>query len=325
MNIHIGTNLPSPSIQLLTDLLLDGIEFGWGIEIQNPEQIDVLVSGRPTRNQLAVCTKLKKLIVPFAGIPEATFEVLKEFSKVDLHNLHHNAVPVAELAIALMLAASKYIVPFDQRLRSGDWSPRYEPPKSMLVSNKSVLILGYGAIGKQIAQMCMAFGMEVLAVRKSVHKSSFGHGNVRVYPVDELESILPKAQFLINALPLTTDTINFLDKDRLSLLPKGCILVNIGRGQTIHEESLFTALSNGDIAAAALDVWYSYPENSADRVKTYPSTLPIYTMENVVLSPHRGGATVETEILRYKAVAELINAYFSGLPMPNLVDVERGY
>jgi phosphoglycerate dehydrogenase-like enzyme len=109
------------------------------------------------------------------------------------------------------------------------------------------------------------------------------------------------------------------------MVPRHCILVNVGRGPVIDEEALYTALAERRIRAAGIDVWYQYPKDDAERGNTYPSRLPFHELDNVVMTPHRAGWLQSFETLRVQALAELLNAAAEGKEMPNSVDKELGY
>jgi phosphoglycerate dehydrogenase-like enzyme len=103
------------------------------------------------------------------------------------------------------------------------------------------------------------------------------------------------------------------------------VLVNVGRGPIVDEAALYAALRDGTLYAAGLDVWYNYPADEAARAHTPPSDYPFHELDNVVMSPHRAGSSVETEALRMVHLARLLNAAARGEPMPNRVDLEAGY
>ena len=102
--------------------------------------------------------QLRAVVIPYAGVPKRTRELVAAHPGVTLHNLHHNAVPTAETAFALMLAAAKSVVPIDRALRRADWRPRYEQRQDLLLHGAKAVILGYGAIGHAIAGMCRGLG-----------------------------------------------------------------------------------------------------------------------------------------------------------------------
>ena len=318
--VHLLSRPDEVALATLKSQLVSDVVLTFGEEV--PAETRILVGGRPSLRQLSA-PHLHALIIPWAGLPVETRELMHDFSHLTIHNLHHNAAPVAELTLALLLSAAKFIVPFDQALRQHDWTPRYEPNPSLLLSGKTAVILGYGAIGQRVAQVCRALGMTVLATRRHPQgNDGIAH---EIHPPSALPELLPRAYALIICLPLTPETEGLLGADELALLPQEAVLVNIGRGTIVDEAALYNALREGQIKAAGLDVWYNYPPDKDGRSHTPPAAYPFHELENVVLSPHRGGHVVETEQLRMTGLAELLNTAVAGQPIPNRVNLERGY
>lgn len=292
-----------------------------------PAETEILIGGRPLREDLEACPDLRMLIVPYAGIPEATRELMLEYPQVAVHNLHHNAAAAAELAIGLFLATAKRLIPADRALRTGDWSIRYADAGDLLLEDRTALILGLGAIGRRVARACRGLGMKALAVRRRPDLPLLrADENVEVRGTDSLLALLPRADALFVTLPLTPATRGLLGERELALLPAGSILVNVARGPIFGEKALYDALSAGRIGAG-LDVWYNYPRDLDQRTSTFPSTYPFHELDNVVLSPHRGGAfnRPELETLRIEHLARLVNAAARAEVVANRVDVEAGY
>lgn len=286
---------------------------------------DILVAGRPTEEQLLASPRLRTLIVPFAGIPDSTHALMVRYPDISMHNVHHNAAVVAEAALMLLLAAAKFTVPFDQSLRRHDWSMRYQQPSpAVLLSGKTVLILGYGAVGHRIARLCRGMEMDVLAIRDRVRKASDAFAQ-EIHPAEALLSLLPRAHALVVALPNTPETVGLIGAQELRLLQQPSLLVNVGRGPVVQQEALYEALRDGTLHAAGLDVWYNYPAERSTRTNTPPADYPFHELDNVVFSPHRGGMADATEDLRMAHSAALLNAAARGEPMPNHVDSQRGY
>ena len=283
----------------------------------------MLVAGRPEAEDVLAASGLRAVVIPWAGVPSETLKLMRDFPGITLHNLHHNAAPTAELALALLLAAAKCIVPLDGALRKHDWRPRYEqPPRTVLLRGKTVLVLGYGEIGKRVAAACRALGMQVAGVRRAAESVTPDE----IHPPAALHELLPRAQAVVVCLPLTAQTEGMLGAPELALLPEGALLVNIGRAAIVDEDALYEALASGRLGAAGLDVWYDYPPNEAARARTPPSRRPFAELDNVVLSPHRGGLCKETEALRAAALAELLLAAADGrAPLPGRVDLDAGY
>ncbi|HZY42405.1 MAG TPA: NAD(P)-dependent oxidoreductase, partial [Anaerolineae bacterium] len=267
---------------------------------------------------------LRALIIPWAGLPDVTRELALEFPHVAVHNLHHNAAATAEMAMALLLAAAKCIVPIDRLFRQHDWTPRYQRAQSVLLAGKTALVLGYGQIGQRVARACAALGMHVLATRRSQPELELIEG-VKVYPPHDLLALLPRSEVLIITLPLTPETRGLIGERELALLPRGSIVVNVGRGSIIDEAALYHALRDRQLASAGLDVWYQYPADEAARSSTPPAHYPFHELDNVVLSPHRAGDAIGNEAARLAALAALLNAATRGEDMPNRVAVSIGY
>lgn len=290
-----------------------------------PVGADILISGRPTRAQLAAAPGLRAVVIPWAGLPDEARNLMRDFPGITVHNLHHNAAPVAELAVALLLAASKFVLRYDRALRANDWRIRYErSTPTVLLEGRTALILGYGAIGRRVAVICRALGMTTLATRRNLAAPT-ADGETEVHPADSLRELLPRAAAVIICLPHTPETDGLLGAAELALLPTGAVLVNIGRGPIVDEKALYEALRDGHLSAAGLDVWYSYPPDAAARADWPPSACPFHELDNVVMSPHRGGAADETPRLRMAALAEMLNAAAGGGEMGNVVDVGVGY
>ena len=127
------------------------------------------------------------------------------------------------------------------------------------------------------------------------------------------------------ACPLTDETRGMIAETELRSMPPGGILVNVGRGAVVDQQSLYRALIDGHLAAAGLDVWYNYPDSEADRRHTAPADFPFHELDQVIMSPHRGGLTRETEMLRMTHLADLLNRMASGGDLPPALNVEAGY
>jgi len=325
LNVHMLYDYGQQELDLLRSQLQPGIILTVGKDIAGESEYHVLVGGRPNRQQLTSSPNLHTLIVPWVGIPLETRDLLAGYPHIAVHNLHHNAAPTAELAIALLFAATKFIIPYDRTLRQNDWSMRYlERSQARLLDGKTALVLGYGAIGKRIAQACRALGMTVLAVKRKPAQASDDVAHEIRAPQD-LHELLTRADALLICLPLTRETEDLIGEKELAMLPENSVLVNVGRGPIVNEEALYNALRDGQLHAAGLDVWYNYPSDKESRSNTPPASVPFHKLDNVVMSPHRGGDTVETGRLRMPHLANLLNCANEGMPIPNKVNLKSGY
>ena len=324
LHVHLSYPPAPEDLAVLQSQLHPNVHLTVG-DLPDPAQFEILVNGRPTPTDLTASPNLHTVIIPWAGVPEVTAQRLRDFPQIKLHNLHHNAPVVAEGMLMLLLGVARLAVPADRALRQGDWRLRYERPfTAQLLHGKTALILGYGAIGQRLAQLCRALGMTVHATRRSLASPITDNG-ITVYPAENLRLLLPQAHALLICLPHTPETDGLLGATELALLPPRAILINAGRAAIVDEDALYDALANGQMHGAGLDVWYNYPQDEAARANTFPGERPFHQLDNVLLSPHRTGHVAETEPLRLSALAELLNAAAQGNPLPNAIDLTRGY
>ena len=325
VRVHFGeSSHDKGSVDLLCKYADDRLVITSSAGTPDAADYHILITGFPTEAQMTASPNLRAVVVPFAGVPALTCKLLARFPQVSLHNLHYNVVPTAEMALTLLLAAAKFVVPIDRELRDGDWRSRYTETPVAVLHGKTALILGYGRIGQHLAPILQAMGMNVIGLRRDPPAPG-EEGDVDVYPPGALHQLLRRADALVNILPLTPETRGMIGADELSLLPGHAIVVNIGRGPTIDEEALYDALTSGRLLAAGIDVWYNYPAEEADRASTQPSQFPFHELDNVVMSPHRAGYLSAAEEGRMKHLADLLNVAAAGKPLPNEVNKELGY
>jgi phosphoglycerate dehydrogenase-like enzyme len=325
LKVHYFTDPNGDALEILHSKLESGIHLSTGKEIPWHAAYQVLINGTPTRQHLDASPDLDTLIIPYAGVPESTRNLLADYSQLKVYNLHHNAAPTAEMAIALLMAAAKFLLPFDRTFREHDWRPSYQPDPSFLLEGKTALILGFGHVGQRVGHFCQALGMYVIAVRRHPETPLITGVQAEIHPPEVLNQILPRTDILIITLPITSETEGLIGAKQLASLIPGGILVNVGRGRIVDQAALYGALKDGTLSSAGLDVWYNYPKTPEERGSTPPADYPFHELENVVMSPHRGGGSKETEILRMDHLAELLNALHNGTPTQNQVDIGAGY
>ena len=322
LHVHVMAEFEPGVIDQLRDRLHNGINLTYGKDLPDPARFDVLVAGVVKDEDLTASPNLKALVIPWAGLPKATREVARRHRDIKLYNIHHNAAPTAEIAVTLMLAAAKDLVPIDRALRRGDWQPRYEESRAILIEGKTALILGRGTIGLRIEGAVKALGMKTVGVKLNPIESDTE--TARVYGPGEIDRLLPSADVIFVCLPLTPQTEGLLNADRLARLPQGAIVVNVARGPIIDEAALYRACAEGRLRAG-LDVWYRYPRDEAARRDTTPSQYPFAELDGVVMTPHLAGHCRETAALRVQHLTRLLNDVAAGRPLPKIVDPERGY
>ena len=316
-HVHLTGEFPVVDIDFLKNLLGNNVSLSSGEMPENP-QLSILVGGRFTDQDITPYPNLRSIIIPWAGVPSSTLELVRKYPEISLHNIHHNSVSASEMAVTLMLAAAKRIIPADRALRENDWSPRYKPT-GMIIENSRVLVVGWGAIGARIGKICLAMGARV----KGISRRGFGN----TYTPESLHHLLPETDIVFICVPSTAATTDLISDKQLSLLPDNSILVNIARGTVVNEKALYLALKGGTLGAAGLDVWYNYPSGESSRADTPPSIYPFCDLPNVVMSPHRGGAfgLKSQEKRRMSALASVIKSIVSGKADNSEVDLNTGY
>ncbi|MBC8575322.1 NAD(P)-dependent oxidoreductase [Yanshouia hominis] len=191
-----------------------------------------------------------------------------------------NTVSVAEMAVLQMLAVLRNLLPLNRRLCAHQWAKDEFVQCSYTLKGKTVGIIGLGSIGRHVAQLLRAFGATVLyydMFRQSEQTEQ--ELGVTFFPFEEL---LPRVDLLTLHAPSTPETINLIDREALSKMKRGAILINTARGNLVNEEALIEALQSGQLGGAGLDVFSSEPP-AADS--------PLLHLENVVATPHVGGST----------------------------------
>ncbi len=185
-------------------------------------------------------------------------------------------VSVGEHAMALLLAAAKDIPQRTREIVAGTFD---QSAPSKALADATVLILGMGGIGAYVANVCRAFRMRVVGV---------GRSGAVVPPADEggrledLPRLLPRADYVVLALPLTVRTKGLVDRAFLGAMKEDAVLVNIARGRIVVEDDLYEHLRTHPRFRAALDVWWVYPDGTRGR----PFHRPFHELPNVVMTPH---------------------------------------
>jgi hydroxypyruvate reductase len=218
------------------------------------------------------------------------------------HSPGANAASVADIAVTLMLAATRRLPVADEYVRSGDWaaakpSPMMRPQAGML--DRKVGVYGMGEIGRKIAARVASFETEVGYFSRSKHDVPYQY-----FP--SLEALAEWCSVLMIAVRAGNDTNHAVDANILKKLGKDGYVVNISRGSVIDQQALVTALTDQTIAGAGLDVYAKEP-HAPDALTALP---------NVVLSPHIGGHTLESHVSMQDCVIANLEAFFAGKALP---------
>jgi len=237
---------------------------------------------------------------------------------VAICNAFGHETAIAEYVLMTMLVWSHRFreIEGDFRTRSS-WRPSWVqsgPPHGEILGH-TVGIVGLGRVGSEVARRAAAFGCRVLAANRSERAPEIGVE--RVYPLTELDSMLPACDFVVLCTALGPETEGLIDARRLALMKRSAFLVNIARGQIIDEGAIYAALRDHRIGGAALDVWWQYPD--AAEPERRPSRYPFHELPNVIMTPHCSGWTEGMVARRWSEVADNINRFVRGEPLINVV------
>jgi D-3-phosphoglycerate dehydrogenase len=218
-----------------------------------------------------------------------------------------NSLAVAEHTLALMLGLAKKIVAFDKAVRADHFSIRDGFSQTEL-SGKTVLLAGFGRIGREVAKRCAAFGMRVQIADPFVTAAQV-EGDGYAY-VEVFKDALPGADYVCLHVPKTPETTNLISTPELHAMKNTAHVLNVSRGGIIDEAALYTALKEGWIGGAALDVFDPEPPKSDN---------PLLTLDNIIVSPHCGAFTQECAQRMAEACARSVLDALAGNVDPSLV------
>jgi phosphoglycerate dehydrogenase-like enzyme len=240
---------------------------------------------------------------------------------VTICNAHgaHN-ISTAEWTLSAILSTLKYIPLYLDIQRSGEWKRRFEAPAHYAritgdtqphyppvmqeeLTGKSVLLVGHGAIGKEIERMLAPFAVDITRVARTARD------NPKVYPIDELDKLIPQAQVIVLILPSNADTRHLISVSQLELMKQGTLLVNAARGPIVDTDALVHALNAGKIRAA-LDVTDPEP---------LPLEHPLWKCPNLLITPHIGGSSTQFAPRSIRTAELELRRYMAGEPLRNVV------
>ncbi|MDP6798225.1 MAG: D-2-hydroxyacid dehydrogenase [SAR202 cluster bacterium] len=256
---------------------------------------------------LARAGKLRWIACPQAGPPAGYYhEELIDSSVVvtntrEIYNDH-----ISNHIMSFVLAFARGLHVYVQRQMRANWEPGYE---IVNLPDATAIIVGVGGIGAETARLCAEFGMTVLGVDPRV--SDPPQGVAELHDPDALGELLPRADFVIVTAPETPATQGMFNADMFRRMSSGAHFINIGRGATVILDDLVGALGAGEIRSAALDVF---------QVEPLPSDHPLWSMSNVIITPHCAGAGPYLDDRRLELFIDNCVRFDRGKPLLNVVD-----
>jgi phosphoglycerate dehydrogenase-like enzyme len=279
---------------------------------------DVLISMALTAEMGRHATSLKLVQVPGAGLDRIDRAALPEGAV--LANAFGHEIGIAEYVFGAMLTLTREFPRLDVALRRGEWQSQWavgNPTPSVWpeLAGKTLGILGYGRIGREVARRARAFDMTVCAVRR--HASPPPEDWLALFGGPELrDEVLQRADYLVIAMPVTNETRRAIGSREFALMKPTTYLINVARPEIVDEAALYEALAKRIIAGAALDVWYRYPGGPGP---AFPSTEPFHELPNVLMTPHVSGWTDGMLEARARLIAENISRVARAEPPHNRI------
>jgi phosphoglycerate dehydrogenase-like enzyme len=257
-------------------------------------------------------SKLRWLQSWSAGINSMPLEKMQEKGILLTSANGVHAFPISETIFALMLGLTRKIHTYVKNQQSKTW---HHAGINLEIHNKTITILGIGAIGKETAKIAKVFGMKVIGIRNSSKPEE--HVD-EMYTTEQLNEVLPQADYVVVTLPLTKETQHLIGAEQFNIMKSSAFFINIGRGEIVKEDELIRALQEGQIAGAGLDVFTTEP---------LPPESPLWEMDNVIITPHTSGST---EHYNKRVIEDIfipnLQKYIEGTSLPiNLVDYNKGY
>jgi phosphoglycerate dehydrogenase-like enzyme len=278
---------------------------------------DIFVGAILRPNQFQLAKKLKWIHSTSAGVGQLTYPELVASGIVVTNASGVFSVPMAEHTIGLLLALARN---FPDCVRQQDqkiWSQQAlwdEPQHLTELNGATLVIVGFGSIGREIAKRAAALEMQVIGVTRS------GQGDTthtqKIVAIEMLDEVLPAADYVVVAVPETGETKQLFNEKRISKMKRGARLINLGRGSAIDEAALVRALERGLLGGAALDVADAEP---------LPAESPLWNAPNLFITPHTSAISSrlwqrETDLIVY-----LLEQWFAGKELSNRVDLKKGY
>ncbi len=279
--------------------------------------LDILVCYRISQRKFALATeRLKWIHFGAAGIEHSLFpELLK--SKVLITNskgIHKG--PVSEFIFGAMLYFAKKFADCRQFKDLREWNQWKIAREMVQLTGKTLGIIGYGSIGKELARKARSFDMKIVALRRRSVKLRTVRSDFVLLGPDGLSELLGVSDFIAVTCPLTTSTLGLIGHDELTLIKPSSVIINVSRGAVIDEAALITALAERKIAGAALDVFTEEP---------LPAESRLFDLPNVLLSPHISGNFPEYQAAVARQFAHNLSRYLCGKKLQNIVGKKRQY
>lgn len=282
-------------------------------------EADVLCTFFPSPDTLDLLPNLRWLAMPSAGADHVMRAGLVRPGGpiVTTANGVHS-VPIGEFVFSMLLVWLRHWPQIVEAQRISTWPkrPEWQQLSGRELYGSTLLVVGFGAIGRYVARLGRGFGMHVIATHRTAQAGAGDHDAHELVPMSHLHDALARADFVVLAVPATPQTHQLIGAAELRAMKSTAFLVNIARGTVVDEAALIEALRSGEIGGAGLDVFEHEP---------LPSDSPLWTLPNVIIAPHISGSTDQYSRRFTDLFLDNLARYRTGQPLRNVVDPTRGY
>jgi len=280
----------------------DAIEVALGAP--SPELIAEFLARAPRLRWVhTLSAGVERLMIP---------EVVSRRGLVLTNNSGSYDVPIAEFVLAAMLASAKHLPDYLRAQQRAHWDKDRDHAE---LRGATLVVLGLGSIGGEVARLASAFGMHVIGVRRRPDAAP-PPGVSQVVPPERLADAVVEADFLAVTAPLTPATRGLVSREVLGRMKPGAYLVNIARGAIVDEAALLEALRSGRLAGAAIDAWWTEP---------LPPESQWWSLSNVMATPHVSNSSPRVRERTLALFLDNLRRWKAGEPLQNVVDLKAGY
>ena len=301
----------SDGIEIVT---VTGLDFA-GEKVAILEEAEVIL-GICSPQLIRTAKKLRWLQHFGSGVDRCLLSPEAKQADFILTNAQHTAgPPIAEHVIAMLMTLTRNLHYFHHLQQEQTWQRPPDTPSPMIeIGGKTMLVVGLGGIGAEVARRAAALGMRVMATRRSGREGPDFVDYVGL--PDELPDLAAQADVIVNTLPLTRETTGIFNSEFFAVVKQGAYFISIGRGRSTDTAALIAALKSGKLAGAALDVTDPEPLTKGHE---------LWTLPNVIITPHISYMTDRGFERNRLVITENLRRYINGERLLNVVDLDRGY
>ncbi len=316
VNVLTSCKVKQSIQQNLIDTFPD-VEFQFCKDIEEAEahlpQAEVLITyGEDlTEAHIEKASALKWIMVISAGLDRMPFEKIAEKGILITNAKGIHKTPMAEYAIGMLLQVSRQAKQLYENEKGHKWD---RSVKMTEITGSTLMVVGAGAIGQEVARLGKAFQMKTIGVSRSARPTEYFDESITT---DAMLARLNEADFVVSILPKTKDTEDFFRLQHFQAMKEKAVFLNMGRGDVVKEEDLIQALEQGEIGHAVLDVFKEEP---------LPAEHPLWDMPNVTITPHLSGISRHYQPRAFEIFKKNLEAYKAGnTNLINVIDPKRGY